>query len=255
MKKILLACDLDNTLIHSYKQKQDEDVCIEWIQGREQGFISRNAFNQIECIEEKSEFVPVTTRSIEQYLRIKWGKKVKPQYAITTNGAVLLDGEAPDVSWKNESESMLSGYKEELADILNRLENGDDYIRCRMVDSMYVFAYRKEGVDTDNKVKSYADRTSLKVVSSGKKIYFFPPEFNKGNALIRLAKRLEADIIIAAGDSEIDIPMLELADIAYCKNGIICKISNPNKRCFTDEKDLLKSVINEVSSIKEVSNE
>ena len=36
MKKVILACDLDNTLIHSYKHKKDDDICIEFIKEKEQ---------------------------------------------------------------------------------------------------------------------------------------------------------------------------------------------------------------------------
>ena len=39
MKNILFACDLDNTLIHSYKSKREGDICIEWIKDKEQSKI------------------------------------------------------------------------------------------------------------------------------------------------------------------------------------------------------------------------
>ena len=38
MRKILFTCDLDNTLLHSYKHRQDGDVCIEILKEKEQGF-------------------------------------------------------------------------------------------------------------------------------------------------------------------------------------------------------------------------
>ena len=31
MKEILLACDVDNTLIHSWKHRKEGDLCIEYI--------------------------------------------------------------------------------------------------------------------------------------------------------------------------------------------------------------------------------
>ncbi len=38
--KILFACDLDDTLIHSYKHKNSRDICIELLKGSEQSYIS-----------------------------------------------------------------------------------------------------------------------------------------------------------------------------------------------------------------------
>lgn len=38
MKEILLACDLDNTLIYSYKHRVPGDSCVEWLDGQEQSF-------------------------------------------------------------------------------------------------------------------------------------------------------------------------------------------------------------------------
>ena len=43
----------------------------------------------------------------------------------------------------------------------------------------------------------------------------FPPKLNKGAALKKLAEKFPADKIFVAGDSEIDLPMLELADVAF----------------------------------------
>ena len=46
------------------------------------------------------------------------------------------------------------------------------------------------------------------------KVYIVPRQLNKGSALLRLKKRLGAELVIAAGDSGFDIPMLNQADFA-----------------------------------------
>ncbi len=243
MKKILMACDLDNTLIHSYKKKKEGDVCIELIKGKEQGFINDSIREKMRRLNEKVIFVPITTRSIEQYLRIQWEQIVIPRYAVTTNGAILLDNGEKDPAWLGESDTILENYKDELSRILALLEQEDDYIRCRSVDGMYVFAYCKEGIEAEKKVRYYQEKTALDVISSGKKIYFLPGEFNKGYALQRLKRLIRPDYIIAAGDSEIDIPMLELADLALCKQEIADRVGNGNKRVFYDESSLVNTVM------------
>ncbi len=243
MKKILMACDLDNTLIHSYKKKKEGDVCIELIKGKEQGFINDDIREKIRQLNEKVIFVPITTRSIEQYLRIQWEKIAQPKYAVTTNGAVLLKNGKKDLDWLEESRTILENYKDELSRILKLLKQEDDYIRCRTVDGMYVFAYCKEGIEAEKKVVSYKEKTILNVISSGKKIYFLPREFNKGYALQHLKDRINPDYVIAAGDSEIDIPMLEIADLALCKNEICNKFYHKNKRIFYDESNLVNMIM------------
>lgn len=250
MKNILIACDLDNTLIHSYKHQKDCDICIEKIHDKDQGFINENAFKILSKIKENAEYVPVTTRSIEQYLRIEFDADAKPEHAVTTNGSILLNGMNRDLTWDSESAKTLKEYQKDLDEILLMLEEDDSYIRRRKVDEMYVFAYCKEGVSAEEKVKYYLDKTRLDIEFSGKKIYFLPPEFNKGVALLRLKEYFKPDYVIAAGDSEIDIPMLEGADLAFCKKAVFDQVKNKNKICFDNEIELLEAILKEVSMRK-----
>ena len=72
MKRILFASDLDNTLLFSYQYRQAEDKCVEYLDGREQGFFTRRTLELLPLVERKTRFVPVTTRSVAQYQRIRW---------------------------------------------------------------------------------------------------------------------------------------------------------------------------------------
>ena len=92
MKKILFASDLDNTLIHSYKQKSDSDICVELYQEREQSFMSQNAVSLFrQMIQQKNIcFLPVTTRTTAQYQRIFFPDGYRPKFAFTANGHILL---------------------------------------------------------------------------------------------------------------------------------------------------------------------
>lgn len=86
MKKILLACDLDNTLIHSHRHKNDGDICIEILNDKQQSFITPHTRELIAKLPDNITLLPVTTRSIEQYMRIQWENS--PEYALVTNGTV-----------------------------------------------------------------------------------------------------------------------------------------------------------------------
>ena len=65
MKEILLACDLDNTLIYSYKHRVPGDSCVEWLDGQEQSFMTERTQALLRQLPANVRLVPVTTRSKE----------------------------------------------------------------------------------------------------------------------------------------------------------------------------------------------
>ena len=215
MIKYLFACDLDNTLIHSYKHKTDDDICIEIYNGREQSFISSRATELLKEVVKKVLFIPVTTRSIEQYQRIQWLEGTKPEFAVTSNGANLIHNDDIDKNWRHDISYYIEPYKNELQEQQKKLSKNLDFTICRIVDDSFLFLKCADAVDTENTSIELQSQTNLTVQYSGRKIYFFPPKINKGEALLRLKKLFNPDKIFCAGDSVIDIPMLNLADVAY----------------------------------------
>ena len=205
---ILFACDLDGTLIHSYKKFRDGDICVEIYEGREQSFISPRAFELLKKISAQVIFVPVTTRSIAQYQRIFWTEDFRPRYAMVANGAIFLDGEQ-----KIFYREIVAPYENELNFQREKYSADENFNICRIVDESFLFLRCRDDIDAE---KIHFD-TNLIVQRNGKKIYLFPPELSKGAALNLLIKKFSPDKIFAAGDSEIDLPMLELADVAFHK--------------------------------------
>ena len=216
----IFACDLDSTLIHSHKKRRAGDICIEIYDGREQNFISPRAFELLKQVAAQMLFVPITTRSIEQYRRIFWSEDFRPRYAIVANGAYILDGERQE----NFLHEVAVPHADELEIQRENFSTDERFNICRIVDESFLFLRCRDDIDAD---KIFFD-TNLTVQHTGKKIYLFPPELNKGNALKLLAKKFPAEKIFAAGDSEIDLPMLELADVAFApknlrgKNFVTC---------------------------------
>ena len=95
--------DLDNTLIYSYKHEIGERrKCVEVYQGREISFMTEFTWRALKTLMEKLLFVPVTTRTLEQYQRIQLGISM-PSYALVCNGGILLKDGEPDRCWYEES--------------------------------------------------------------------------------------------------------------------------------------------------------
>ncbi|MDR2137476.1 MAG: hypothetical protein LBO68_04225, partial [Synergistaceae bacterium] len=67
---MIFASDLDNTLIHSYKRALPSDICVERKDGRALSFMTPRGRRMLQKARERCCFVPVTTRSLEQYRRL-----------------------------------------------------------------------------------------------------------------------------------------------------------------------------------------
>lgn len=207
----ILACDLDGTLIHSHKKFRDGDICVELYDGREQSFISPRALDLLKQIAAQIWFVPVTTRSIAQYRRIFWAEGFCPRYAVAANGAYLLDGDESE----NFLRDAVEPHVDELEALREKFSSAAEFDICRVVDGSFLYLRCRDDLDAEKISRDLQPLTSLAVRHTGRKIYIFPPQLNKGEALRGLVKKFSPTKIFAAGDSEIDLPMLELADVAF----------------------------------------
>lgn len=250
-EKILFASDLDNTLLVSHRCRQDSDICVELNQGKEQSFMTKRAIGLLREINRQIGFVPITTRSLEQYRRIEWPEGCEPEMAVVANGAILLRRNEIDGKWSNQIKPVVDAVFYELKSQYERHLSLKDYISCRIVDDSYVFLYCDEEADVAACVDECRRHTTLKVEHLGRKIYFFPAGLGKGEALIRLKECLRSSYIYAAGDSPIDVSMLRIADMAFAENGLReevgtnCQVQ-PEGVCFSEW--LLEKILEHLNS-------
>ena len=215
---VLFACDLDNTLIYSYKHIAaiTEPVCVEWLNGAEQSYMSRRTVEILQTLANYAVFIPVTTRSVEQYRRIIFPGKIVPEFALVANGAILLRHGEIDRDWLDESLVYARAAQRELRQLADIFAiNTEPNCTCRMVDDMYLFLRGEDEAQATDLFFRVRAKTCLAIGISGRKVYVFPDRLDKGTALVRLKAFFNSAKVFSAGDSPLDVPMLQNSDVAF----------------------------------------
>lgn len=214
---IVFASDLDNTLIFSYKKKnqcQQKMICVEKKEGKELSYMTQKAYNTLQKLYQKIIFVPITTRSIEQYQRIQFFDKI--EYVLTTNGGILLKNNNIDKIWLEETKKLILPSEKELQKAIYLLKKDNNIcFEIRIVDDIFVYTKSLHPQKTANNIIQKLDLNQIFVDTNGEKIYVFPKILNKGFALKRLKNLLHCKKIFSAGDSRFDISMLQQSDVAF----------------------------------------
>jgi len=78
------------------------------------------------------------------------------------------------------------------------------------------------------------------VFHNGEKVYVVPVNLSKGMAVRRLRKRLQPAYIIAAGDSEFDVSMVEESDLGLVPAGF--------KKIYGNDSDRFKETVMEMEA-------
>lgn len=215
---MLFLSDLDRTLIFSYKRLSEDNICVEEKEGKKLSFMTPLSARLLCEISERTAFIPVTTRSIEQFERIKFSSGM-PHFAVCDNGGNLLVDGVPDPDWRKRAEEHILPAMAEMERIKSFWESLDDvYFEVRLVDGTFIFTKSHTPLETLRLTAERLCPEYVQLFDNGDKIYAVPKGINKGAALLWLRERFGEEII-AAGDSLFDREMLKNADIAIVKQG------------------------------------
>ena len=226
---MIFASDLDNTLIYSYKRdignlKRNVEV----YQSREISFVTEMTHALLGEIAARSLFVPVTTRSIEQYKRIDFGVG-EIEYALVCNGGVLLVNGEKDSAWYKDSLKYVEPSLEELLKGMAILEKSSErYFEVRFIENLFVFTKCGNPEKVRSVLLENLDTQLVDVFLNGEKVYILPKMLDKGTALRRFKNRANPDFVVSAGDSEFDVAMLECSDVAMIPADFGFRIENSN---------------------------
>lgn len=218
---IIFNVDLDNTLIYSYKQDIGPDkVSVETYEGRQISFVTRETSEKLKQVNQKVLLVPTTTRTAEQYARVDLGIGV-PKYALVCNGGVLLANGEEDREWYLQTLGSIAGAKGELAHSLEFLQ-GDSRrtFELRFIRELFVFTKCREAGAVVKELREYLRPGLAQVFHNGEKVYILPKALEKGQAVRRFREYLGGGEVIAAGDSEFDISMLNASDLAIAPDAL-----------------------------------
>lgn len=223
---LTLFSDLDGTLIFSAARKQVGDIVIERKDGRE---ISCITARQAELFPKLANVIPVTTRSVEQYRRVEFARfGFSPRYALCANGGILLVDGAPDEEWSERSAAIYRECETELSRFRELLESDPRRsFEVRLVDGLFLFTKSAEPPET---LRYLGNGELCESFYTGEKVYVIPRKLNKGAAVEPLAEQLELSEFAAAGDSLMDLSMLNAAHTAIFTDNI------PESRVTAREK-------------------
>lgn len=211
--------DLDRTLIYSADAlglgAQDHDTqltCVETYRGRPASFVTDVAADGIRRLLGAKRLVPVTTRSIEQYRRVRLPGP-SPSLALVANGGRLLRDGVVDEDFSRATASILAGSTplEVMLAHLTSVASPHFVVNVRPVERLFCYAV----VDTDGvpstwlgELADYAAGVGWQVSDQGRKIYALPSGLSKGEAARRVAADAGIGRFVAAGDTNVDEALL-----------------------------------------------
>ena len=209
MKNVILFSDLDRTIIHSSKflKESVNPEIVEFNKDKKPiSYMEKEALLLLNELSNNLLFIPVTTRSLEQYKRIDL--KIKPLYSITSNGGIILKNNKRLKSWDDFIKNNISN--KNYMEIQDKLKLINKYLtrELTLIDNVFFFSKINDNnlfelnYELDNILKYYDWTYTIQ----GNKIYIMPKFISKENAINYLLRNeLSKDnFIITAGDGKLD---------------------------------------------------
>ena len=222
---VLFASDLDQTLIYSRRSmgsevKPEELIEVERYKGEPQSFMTEQSQSALWELEPDTVFVPVTTRTREQYERVTgiYEGSEPPQFAIISNGAVILENGEPIKEWSTDIRRRCVSEKtiiEEVLPVIEKHFDEDWVLNVREAEDWFVYLIIDRAIFPHEKLPYFTEifhKLGWSISLQGRKLYFMPDSITKAAAMEYVRDRIKADYVIAAGDSLLDLDLLESAD-------------------------------------------
>lgn len=239
-----ITSDLDRTLIYSQAASgaafaTADPRCVEIYRDAPLSYMTPASHAGLAALAAVTPVVPTTTRTPEQYLRVRLpgdsdvedgprapGAAGPYPYAICSNGGEILVDGAPDPLWQAHIRGLLAALPAGLDHIATELErrlSPEWGARLRLVPGLFAYVVSETRIPAEvvDEWRSYCAPLGWCISQQGRKLYTIPEPVTKSRAALEVRRRLEADGALdpgapwlAAGDGALDADLLEAADAA-----------------------------------------
>lgn len=257
---IMFASDLDRTLIYSKRALSEmstplnkEMVPVEKRNGENISYMKETALNLLKELASEVLFVPVTTRTYEQYKRIFiFAEEIPVTYSVTSNGAnIHYKGELLS-EWTETVQRKLAEECSQKEDLMKLLQGYKLPGKLKIADDLFFYFILEEQITSDTKkqIGDIAAENGWKLSLQGRKLYFMPSPVCKGEAVKFIQKREGITQIAGAGDSLLDVPLLNVCTYPFMpRHGeMASELMSTNTFTFTEfqgasaGEEIIKSV-------------
>lgn len=238
----LFASDLDRTLIYSKRALHEMEtpwnesmIGVEVKNGEPVSYMTKDSYELLKEIATKHFFVPVTTRTYEQYKRIFiFNEEMPMTYCVTSNGAKIHYKGKLVKEWAETIHTRLKEDCMEKDELLQKLQNYSLDGELKIADNLFFYYVLNTNIDEDIKreIIQVAIENGWNISLQGRKLYFMPKPICKGEAIKYIIEREGVEKSIGAGDSLLDLPFLNNCQIGYIPiHGELTleKIKNPTQ--------------------------
>ncbi|MGP3979746.1 HAD family hydrolase [Streptomyces sp. KR80] len=195
-------------------------LCVEVYDRKPLSYMTETAAALLDRLARETVFVPTTTRTREQYRRIRLPGPA-PRFAICANGGhLLVDGES-DPDWRAGVAERLEAGCAPLAEVREHLVRSADpawLLKERIAEDLFAYLVVDRALLPETWVKDLADWAEDRgwtVSLQGRKIYAVPRPLTKSAALAEVVRRTGATDVLAAGDSLLDADLLLAAHTGW----------------------------------------
>ncbi|KGM44743.1 hypothetical protein P9D43_04960 [Neobacillus niacini] len=245
---MIIASDLDRTLMYSDRAIEEfgmpENLVlkpVEMNQGKWAGYMTQAAFSILKEVNQHSLFIPVTTRTTEQFKRfVIFEKEIPLSYAITTNGAHILYNGEPLKEWSEQLMFQLKNGSAAEEELLLALEMAGIMLdgERKQADNLF-FYYILNCLPTPSElteIRGLTAKYGWKMSLQGRKLYFIPTAISKGKALEFICNREGMEAMAGAGDSILDWDFIKNCRYRFVpSHGELLKVKGPADVTLTNQ--------------------
>lgn len=225
---MVFASDLDSTLIYSARYcetiNSDKLFPVDFYNNNNCSFITSSIQHKLEHINESMLFIPVTTRSPDQYKRMKYFYDIiKPKYAIVANGGIILKDGIELKGWSDISSTKLKRLVsvKDMIELCSFFLQMDFVISYKTCEDLFIYSILDEDKLATAIAKGQIDLNYLEILRSfcaeynysvskqGKKVYIVPNCINKYDPIKYIMKLENINTLLSAGDSLLDYPLIK----------------------------------------------